>query len=72
MIPRPLDRVGLCVCGLSVALHFDGENRKVSCAAAAALMGERNARELARQQMQGIGVFDPRWIALDTVSGRSI
>ncbi len=31
MIPRPLDRTGICVCGLGVALHFDGQNRKLTC-----------------------------------------
>ena len=28
---RPLDRAGTCVCGLGVALHFDEQNRKLTC-----------------------------------------
>lgn len=31
MIARPLDRSGICVCSLPVALHFDARDRYVSC-----------------------------------------
>jgi len=31
MIARPLDRAGVCVCGLGVAAHFDMADRRMTC-----------------------------------------
>lgn len=38
MAPVPA-RVGRCVCGVAISLHFDSDNRKVSCEAAQARLG---------------------------------
>lgn len=42
MIRRPLDRAGLCVCGVSVALHFDATDQKRPCRWAGVRLASRH------------------------------
>lgn len=35
----PYARVGRCICGVAISLHFDSDNRKLSCDAALARLG---------------------------------
>lgn len=53
MIARPLDRSGLCICGVSVALAFDDKNHKRSCEEAIAIWAAARAVSLSPAAVLG-------------------